>query len=179
MPVPVDALEVESLTFADDGRIPNNPALPALLYRGALVPDAVDAAACAALFAANGWPGAWRNGIYADHHFHSTGHEVLGIVAGRATVTLGGPEGATVDLAAGDVVVLPAGTGHKRERASPDLVVVGAYPGGISPDLLWGDPAEHDRAAAAIARVAPPATCPVYGAAGPLLRHWRNGEERT
>lgn len=175
MPVPVEHLKVETLSFADDGRIPNNPALPLVLYRGALHPDTVDAAACAALFAANGWPGAWRNGIYADHHFHSTGHEVLGIVAGRATVTFGGPGGATVEVAAGDVLVLPAGTGHKCERASADLVVVGAYPGGIGPDLKWGDPAEHERAKAAIARVALPATCPVYGAAGPLLHHWRNG----
>lgn len=175
MPIPVEHLKVETLTFADDGRIPNNPSLPALLYRGALHPDAVDAAACAALFAANGWPGAWRNGIYADHHFHSTGHEVLGIVAGTATVTLGGPAGATVEVAAGDVVLLPAGTGHKRERASADLLVVGAYPGGVGPDLLWGEPAEHERAKAAIARVALPATCPVYGAAGPLGRHWRSG----
>ncbi len=175
MPAPVEHLKVEALIFADDGRIPNNPTLPALIYRGALNPDAVDAVACAALFAANGWPGAWRNGIYADHHFHSTGHEVLGIVAGTATVTLGGPAGATVEIAAGDVVLLPAGTGHKRERSSPDLVVVGAYPGGIGPDLLWGDPAEHARAKAAIAKVALPATCPVYGAAGPLVGHWRNG----
>jgi len=175
MPLPVEDLRVEALTFADDGRIPNHPRLPLLLYHGALAPDAVDAVACAALFAANGWPGAWLNGIYGDHHFHATGHEVLGIVAGRAAVTFGGPGGATVELAAGDVAILPAGTGHKRQRASPDLRVVGAYPGGRSPDLRWGEAAEHGRAVAAIARVPVPATCPVYGAAGPLLRHWRGG----
>jgi uncharacterized protein YjlB len=62
MSAPIENLHVETLTFADDGRIPNNPTLPLVLYRGALHPDAVDAAACAALFAANGWPGAWRNG---------------------------------------------------------------------------------------------------------------------
>ena len=40
-----------------------------------------------------GWLGAWVDGIYAFHHFHSTAHEVLGIVAGSASVILGGPKG--------------------------------------------------------------------------------------
>lgn len=176
MPAPIDAITVDALTFADDGRIPNNPVLPLLLYHGALAPDELHAAACAALFAANGWPGAWRNGIYGRHHFHSTAHEVLGIVAGRATVTFGGPQGRTVEIVAGDVAVVPAGTGHKREKASADLLVVGAYPGGMDTDLLWGEAAEHDQAAAAIARVALPATCPVYGKGGPMARLWRGGK---
>ncbi len=173
MPADPQKLEVVVLTFADDGRIPNNPDLPLLLYRGALKPDAVSAEACLDLFAANGWSGGWRNGIYGSHHFHSTAHEVLGIVRGRARVTFGGPEGETVDLAAGDVAVLPAGTGHKREDASNDLLVVGAYPGGRGYDTLWGDPAEHDRAAACISRVPIPASDPVFGADGPLTRYWR------
>jgi uncharacterized protein YjlB len=33
------------------------------------------------------------DGIYPFHHFHSTAHEVLGIVAGSAVVVLGGPSG--------------------------------------------------------------------------------------
>ena len=45
MPTPVDDLRVDALTFADDGRIPNNPALPLLLYHGALAPDAIAAEA--------------------------------------------------------------------------------------------------------------------------------------
>jgi uncharacterized protein YjlB len=167
MPKPLEDLEVETLTFADDGRVPNNPTLPLLVYRGALAPDAVDAAACARLFAANGWPGAWRNGIYGRHHFHSTGHEVLGIVAGRATVTFGGPRGKTVEVMAGDVAVLPAGTGHKRESASPDLLVIGAYPGGKGPDLLWADEADHDRAKAAIAACRCPRPAPSTAPPGP------------
>ena len=78
---------------------------------------------------------AWRNGIYAHHHYHSTAHEVLGIVAGSVRVRLGGESGKTVELRAGDVVVIPAGVAHKSEGASPDLLVVGAYPGGKSPDM--------------------------------------------
>ncbi|MFI5039096.1 MAG: cupin, partial [Solirubrobacterales bacterium] len=103
-------MKVETFTFDDDGAIPNS-SLPVLLYRRALGPDA-GAAAHEELFADNGWLGAWRNGIYPFHHFHSTSHEVLGIASGTANVVLGGPQGSPLELTAGDVVVLPAGTGH-------------------------------------------------------------------
>ena len=86
-----------------------------------------------ALFERNGWGGAWRNGIYAHHHYHSTAHEVLGVASGSVRVRLGGDGGKTVVLRAGDVVVVPAGVAHKSEGTSPDLVVVGAYPQGRGP----------------------------------------------
>jgi len=86
-----------------------------------------------ALFERNGWGGAWRNGIYAHHHYHSTTHEVLGVASGSVRVRLGGDSGKTVVLRAGDVVVVPAGVAHKSEGESPDLVVVGAYPQGAAP----------------------------------------------
>ena len=173
MPADPQDLVFDALTFDDDGCIPNNPELPLLLYSGALAPDAVSAAACESLFAANGWSGGWRNGIYGSHHFHSRAHEVLGIVCGRARVTFGGTKGKTVELTAGDVAVLPAGTGHKREDASADLLVVGAYPGGMRFDTLWGDPLEHDEAVADIAHVPLPEADPVFGDAGPLITLWR------
>jgi uncharacterized protein YjlB len=158
--------------FEDDGEIPNNPRLPALLYRG-LTTVAGDPAACERLFAGHGWGGLWRDGIYPFHHYHSTAHEALGVAAGRALVLLGGPRGERVELQAGDVVVLPAGTGHRNLGASDDLLVVGAYPPGQRWDLRRGDPADRPAVLANIAAVPLPTTDPVFGADGPLVALWR------
>ena len=166
-------LEVEAVTFAADGGIPNNPRLPLLLYRGVLPLDGDAAQACLDRFAGHGWTAGWRNGIFSYHHFHTSAHEVLGIVRGQARARFGGPGGRTVAVAAGDVVVVPAGVGHKNEGASADLLVVGAYDGGREPDLCRGGEASADRQAASIAAVPLPEADPVAGRDGPLLRHWR------
>lgn len=163
-------MRVESRTFDDDGAIPNS-ALPVMIYRGALEPDA-GAGAHEELFARNGWLGAWRDGIFSFHHFHSTAHEVLGIAAGTANVILGGPQGQRFKLGSGDVAVLPAGTGHFNAGSSADLLVVGAYPNGMRWDIRRGDPAERDEVLANIARVPLPDQDPVQGAAGALLDLW-------
>jgi uncharacterized protein YjlB len=152
-----------ALAFADDGSIPNNPLLPALVYTG-VEAAAAGADACVELFASHGWTGAWRDGlIFPFHHFHSTAHEVLGIVSGATRVKLGGEAGEELEVRAGDVLVLPAGTGHKRLGGTDGLAVVGAYADGREWDLLRGDPAEHDGAVARIAAVPVPAADPVTG----------------
>jgi uncharacterized protein YjlB len=161
----------EAYRFDDDGGIPNSR-LPVLVYHG--VPQARCAADCEELFAANDWRGAWRNGIYPFHHFHSTAHEVLGIASGRAIVMLGGPSGQELEVTRGDVLVLPAGTGHRNLRSSDDLLVIGAYPEGMAWDLRRGDPAEHDEAVANIQAVPPPRADPVEGPKGALVGLWRD-----
>ena len=160
---------VRALVLEDDGSIPNSP-LPVLVYPGVLTqaqPEAV-----IARFARHGWRGAWINGIYPFHHYHSTAHEVLGCVAGWARVQLGGPHGVSETLRAGDVVVIPAGVGHKRLDASDDFAVVGAYPSGQRWDLCYGRPEERPQADANLARVPLPTEDPVFGPEGPLRRHW-------
>ncbi len=60
--------------LADDGTFPNSR-LPLLLYPAVLDPaDPDPAAAFEQRFQANGWPGAWRNGVFGFHHYHSTAH---------------------------------------------------------------------------------------------------------
>ena len=165
----------ETHEFQDAGGIPNSP-LPVLVYHD--VEGAGDAGECEELFARNGWLGAWVDGIFPFHHFHSTAHEVLGIVGGGATVILGGPDGGRFNVRRGDVLVLPAGTGHCNAGSSSDLLVVGAYPNGMRWDLRRGDPAEREEVLANIAAVPLPNADPVGGPAGPLTEIWRGAAPR-
>ena len=81
--------------------------------------------------------------------------------------------GCEFDIAAGDVAILPAGTGHQRISSSADFSVVGAYPPGPRMDLQRPTPDSHAKALKTIPRVALPKTDPVMGADGPLVRLWR------
>ncbi len=109
----------EPLTFmfADDGSVPNNPTLPVLLYR-----DAIDVAAARdpesaieQIFMANGWGhGMWRDGIFPYPHFHSVTTRCSASRAAPPACAWAARNGEEVELEAGDVVVLPAGTGHQR-----------------------------------------------------------------
>src|SRR5262249_22951298 len=110
---------------------------------------------------------------YDFPHFHATVHEVLGIARGHARVRFGGDRGKEIDIAAGDVAILPAGTGHQRISASADFSVVGAYPPGPRMDLQRPTPDSHAKALKTIPQVALPQTDPVMGADGPLVRLWR------
>jgi uncharacterized protein YjlB len=159
----------ELLRLGPNGWMPNNPRLPVLLYRQAVRAAGADPAqAFEEVFQRNGWPPQWRNGVYPFHHYHSTAHEVLGFAAGQARLILGGEGGHEIEVAAGDVALLPAGTGHFRRTASRDFLVVGAYPPGQVADLLRS--AASPRVLAAIAGVPNPAKDPVHGR--PLSDFW-------
>ena len=172
--------KAQAYRFADDGETPNNPTLPFLHYRGAVaLPEGLDPAAVFEnLFLSYGWRMAWRDSIYDFLHFHTRTHEVLGIARGTARVRFGGKRGKTLRLKAGDVVVLPAGTGHKRLAKSKDLLVVGAYPGKGGYDEPKPGDVDHDEAVMRIAKVRVPFADPVYGVRGPLKRLWKKSPLR-
>jgi uncharacterized protein YjlB len=162
----------EAMLFDDDGAVPNSR-FPVLVYH--LDPsEGVDAAAAfEALFARNGWTSLWRDGVFDYTHYHSTAHEVLGVASGEALLRLGGEEGEDVQVKAGDVLVLPAGTGHRRWRQSDDFVVVGAYPEGQeSYDIQRPEEADHAASVRRIAAVGLPSRDPVAGAEGFLVNAW-------
>jgi uncharacterized protein YjlB len=167
-----DRPEPLAFTFDDDGEIPNNPVLPVLIYTQAVELHGDPAVALEHLFSSNQWPPDWRDGIYDYHHYHSTAHEVLGIAKGEVKVRLGGEKGRDFELQAGDVVVLPAGTGHKCLSASDDLLVIGAYPPGQEWDVLRGAASDRPKALKRIERVPLPESDPVYGEDGRLLELW-------
>jgi uncharacterized protein YjlB len=167
--------DVQAFRFEDDGETPNNPRLPLVVYRAAvrLAGEHDPAAPFERAFAKHGWGDGWRNGIYPFLHFHTATHEVLGIARGRATVEFGGAKGRALTVEAGDVVVLPAGTGHRRIEASGDLLVVGAYPRNASFDQKRPGQVDHKKAVAAIAEVPMPEMDPVHGREGPLMTLWK------
>jgi len=107
-----------------DRAVPNHPSWPLLVYPGVLVtptPEAFED-----LFTRNRWPAAWRNGVFPFHHYHSNGHEALGVHSGEVTVLFGGESGVRITAKPGDVIVLPAGTGHKKLASRGNLGIVGA-----------------------------------------------------
>jgi|ERR1051325_2133763 uncharacterized protein YjlB len=159
----------------DAGSIPNNPKCPLLVYPGALRLPSKDAAgAVESILRGNDWGGLWRDGIYPFHHYHSNSHEVLVVYRGSATVQFGGDPGVTLQVKMGDVVLIPAGVGHKKLRSSEDFAVVGGYPSGQDYDLFHGKESERPQADRNISRVPLPDRDPVYGSSGPLFDHWQS-----
>ena len=160
--------------LAAGGAVPNHPRWPLLVYPGAVAIAGADpAVAFEEMFDRNGWPAAWRDGVYPFHHFHCDAHEALGVYAGEATVQFGGEGGVVITAQPGDVIVLPAGTGHKKLSSRGRLGIVGAYPAGQHPDMCTPLISNPKRSAAAVARVALPSRDPVYGDDGPLFAHWK------
>jgi uncharacterized protein YjlB len=159
--------------FEDDGLVPNNP-LPFIIYKRVIdVDNARPERTIEQVFADNRWGGMWRNGIYNYLHYHATAHEVLGIARGQARVRFGGDHGKVLEVTAGDVAILPAGTGHQCLFATRDLSVVGAYPPGQSMEITRPTPDNHAKALKTIPGVAVPETDPIMGEDGPLVRLWK------
>jgi uncharacterized protein YjlB len=162
----VDRLKIYYLE--DDGIIPNNPDLPVLIYRNAVEhTDEMER-----IFNDNKWLNSWVNGIHDYHHYHSNSHEVLGVMEGEGSVQLGGEKGMEVSLQKGDVILLPAGTGHKKLSSTSDFKVVGAYPDGADYNMKEGSIKERPQVLIDIKSVPLPEFDPVYGDKGPVNKYW-------
>lgn len=171
------ARKPRAVRFKDDGLVPNHPRWPLIIYRGAFEFDERHdpAAVIEDLFEANGWGDTWRDGIYDYVHYHSRIHEVLGIARGKGRVRFGGKKGRIFTLKAGDVAVLPAGTGHQCLSADDDFLVVGAYPPAGTYDECTTIE-DRPRALVPIPKVPPPRKDPVYGTSGPLSKLWKKAK---
>jgi len=96
----------------------------------------------------------------------------LGIAEGKVTVLLGGEAGRRFRLKAGDMLVNPAGVGHRRIGDDAGLKVIGAYPPGQSHF-------DMKRSGRAMPNVALPPTDPFYGDSGPVVRVWSDASRKN
>lgn len=162
-------MNMKTFMFKDDGTIPNNPRLPLLVYEEAF--KSKDSFEVNLLN--HGWSGTWVNGVYNYHHYHSTSHEVLGVISGQAEVLFGGENGTSVSVNQGDVVVIPAGVGHKCIEKSSDFQVMGAYPDHQEMDMCSGKEEEWPRVLKNIQNVPIPENDPLFGKNGPMFDYWK------
>jgi uncharacterized protein YjlB len=154
---------------------PNNK-LPVLIYQNAINVPGVKKKAVLAIqkiFSRNGWSNSWSNGIYDFHHYHSNTHECMAICSGNVYLILGGPKGKKVKLEQGDVIILPAGAGHRCIKASEDFMCVGAYPQGKDYDTNLGKNNELEKALVNIKNLSNPSKDPVFGKSGFLKAYWK------
>lgn len=159
--------------FKDDGRIPNSK-YPLLVYKNAF-PGRGDKAAewLENKFAENNWTNSWRNGVFDYHHYHSITHEVLGVFKGYALLHLGGEEGEKIEVTAGDIIVIPAGVGHKN-LGSENFQLVGAYPDGRDYDINKGKEGERPQVDKNITEVPLPDADPLLGKEAGVPKVWRD-----
>ncbi len=164
--------EPQSFVFPPDGGIPNSR-LPLLFWRGRLPQSEADGEAVCARYRRNGWSGTWIYTVFPFWHFHTKGHEVLTCVAGSATIGLGGGNGVKVEVARGDVIVIPAGVGHRRLATSSDFLMAGGYPPGQGGDIVRPGDVGLEEAWRAIEAVALPSTDPIDGGTQAVPEIWR------
>ena len=164
--------QIISRFFFDDGTYPNNKILPLVVIKSPLKDAEIIPERFEKLFSDNGWPAAWRNGLYDFHHYHSKAHEVLGIYSGWVRGCFGGPKGEIMEAKKGDVIIIPAGVSHCNMGQSPDFKVVGGYPAGQPWDMMYGKPGERPKADLNISQVFMPVKDPVFGSGGPLIELW-------
>lgn len=156
-----------------DGGVPNNPILPLIIYPQAVPEEVEDIPAWFEdRFASHQWLPRWRYPVYPYTHYHPNTHELLGISAGWAEILFGGDNGRIMTVHAGDVVLIPAGVGHKQIAASDDFFAVGAYPRGMQPETLRDEPQDLHRAQELVKRVAVPALDPLRGEEGAVIDIW-------
>jgi uncharacterized protein YjlB len=165
---------VMPVILSENENFPNNTILPVLIYRNVFQFITNDPASeIEQIFIKNSWGGTWRNGIYNFHHYHSISHEVLGLYSGWADLQIGGPGNEPMRLQKGDLIILPAGTAHRKINSGNNFAVVGAYPGGQDWDMNYGKPEELENAKNNIAHVSLPETDPVFGKTGKIFDFWK------
>lgn len=92
----------------------------------------------------------WVYGMFPQSHFHSTTHEVLGVVSGSARLCFGGEENPgryEPTVQKGDLMIVPAGVSHRLldEAGRESFKMVGAYPKNKQWDMCYGRKGEEKK----------------------------------
>ena len=170
---PLSNLRVTRHLIPAHGGFPNtslNP-YPLLIYHECFAANASIPAIQSHLRSVGVVEPAWVYPMYKQHHYHSTTHEVLVVVNGSARLFLGGegnPKGVRQEVTKGDVMVLPAGTGHAMEQDLGGFQMVGSYPVGADNwDHCTGN--EGEEVGERIKALKWFEQDPIYGQAGPVM----------
>lgn len=171
---PAWPIRVQKHQIPAHGLIPNTSIQhkPLLIYRSAFPAGTSVSAIEAHLGSVGVVSPAWRYPMYEFTHFHSTSHEVLCVYAGRARLCFGGEDNdgrVEEEVGAGDVVVVPAGVGHRMlQEVQKGFMMVGSYPQGYSWDMCHGKAGEEEKVKA-IGKLPWFERDPIYGDEGPVL----------
>ncbi|EXJ95134.1 hypothetical protein A1O1_00253 [Capronia coronata CBS 617.96] len=169
---PVNALRVSKHQIPAYKGIPNTSiqGKPLMIYHS-VFPDPTASAIESHLKSVGVVSPAWRYTMFTETHFHSSSHEVLSIAAGSAKCCFGGEENeGRVEpvLQKGDVVIVPAGVGHRLLEDYGGFQMVGSYPTGKSWDMCYGRAGEEAKVKT-IADLGWFKRDPIYGEDGPSL----------
>ena len=178
------AIRAEEHHYAPDGTVINSR-LPLLVYRNAVRPgpDGNLEAAMKQTFRRNDWLNNWtERGVYPYPHFHSTCHEVLGVVRGSMPLRLGGAGQEPMLFSAGDAIVVPAGVSHtafpeeqhRELGGTDDVLMVGGYPEGRDWDLMRDGEVSDAEMRAALKRIMSQPIPRLDPVTGDAMHNWRD-----
>ncbi|KAJ4988424.1 hypothetical protein SVAN01_06041 [Stagonosporopsis vannaccii] len=171
--IPFSSLRISVHYIPSHAHFPNTTphSCPLLIYHSCF-PASTPPSALESHLLTNGVTPQWRYTMYSTSHYHSTTHEILCIVHGRARLLFGGegnPGGVEEEVCAGDVVVVPAGVAHRLVKdVEGGFEMVGSYPRDCDWDMCYGKEGEEEKARAA-AEVGRMEKDPMYGEDGPVL----------
>lgn len=173
-PTPLKSLRVSSFQIPRYDGLPNTSIQkkPLLVYHSAFPPNVATSAIESHLARIGVVTPQWRYTMYSTTHFHSTAHEVLSVSRGKARLCFGGegnPDRVETVVEKGDVVVIPAGLGHRLiEDFHGDFEMVGSYPKGKSWDMCYEGDADNEKIQQ-IEQLGWFSRDPIYGSEGPAI----------
>lgn len=173
-PNPLSSLRVSKHLIPAHGLIPNTSiqSKPLLIYHSAFPTSASASSIESHVTSVGVVDPQWRYTMYSTTHFHSTTHEILCISSGKAKLCFGGeenPKKVEAEVQKGDVVIVPAGTGHRLlEDQEGGFQMVGCYPKGKNWDMCYGKEGEKKKIEG-IKSLGWFEKDPIYGDKGPVL----------